>query len=699
MRHFIPAMGGALAALVPVLAVAQTPSNDGPPLVLPTVTVERSGGREQWREDLQPNSARNPFRTPESSSNHVQIIGREEIEQRRPRDIFELLNGASGVMSTQGSRKGFSGLRIRGDSNFRWILDGALLQPTMASRIINALPVMMIEEVKIVRGGSALTLGPLVGSASPGGAPVDGFVVVRTRKPNKDEAQLRLAAGTLQTAQAQAWGGKVWQSDGVKGYVAGMAAYGNTEGPDERLNNGADYNAGRESTGGMAKGGFEASGWTVDFMAYRDQGSFEIPNANSHGQGQGSWYMSPSRTEIYTATGSKAWSSEHTTLFSLSHTESKQRFWTANTAAGPYSSVQNDNETTHINLRHNIDWGRTRAVIGGDYLYWDAPNGQQYYEGIRREEETKSWFGQIEHSLFDNRLTLDAGYRRDQVYVLHGLDYYTGGAQPYGGVNSPLRTVDRKLTPAHFFSEGASFKLDEDWKLTGRLSQARQAADSLNATPGTVLGDDEQRKWEIGIEGKVTPWFRPSLNFFHRDVVNEKTLNGYTYVANNGTTQTCRTGTIPSSGTTAPRSSSSLTPCYSQADTTREGIELTVSGNFAERSNYRVGWTYFTGLSSSAASITPRHMLDISVTHGIGDVTIGAAVKHVSSFKSSTSDAAAYLGDYTRFDLDIGYDFELSNLPMRATLFGRNLTDVRYETTNGVQDVGRFIGVELLVTF
>ncbi len=110
------------------------------------------------RPELAPNSPLNAYRVPESSNNHTQTISREEIEQLRPTDAFELLNSSTGVIATSGSRKGFKGLSIRGDANFIWIIDGAYLQSSMASRMMNTLPVGAIEEVKIVRGGSALFL-------------------------------------------------------------------------------------------------------------------------------------------------------------------------------------------------------------------------------------------------------------------------------------------------------------------------------------------------------------------------------------------------------------------------------------------------------------------------------------------------------------------------------------------------------------
>lgn len=693
MNRRIPRSTALTSALTAFLLPCAAFAADDP-VNLPTLTV----GAAAARPELAPESPRNAFRTPPSSSSHSQTITRDEIEQMRPRDVFDLLNNAAGVIATQSSRKGFSGLTIRGDSNFRWIVDGAYLQPTMASRIMSNLPVGIIEEVKIVRGSSALTMGPMVGSASPGGAPVDGFIVIRTRKPTGREAQARVAVETQGTLQTHLWGGDTFKIGDGKGYIAGLLGYGGKDGPGDRLDNGASYNVGREATSGVAKGGFDADGWLVDLTAYADVGDFEIPNANSHGTGQGSWRMDPSRTNMLVVSGSKMWSESQTTLFNMSRLESRQKFWTANTAAGPYSSVQNDNYTTHLNLRHNIDIDKTRVMVGGDYFYWNAPKGQQYYEGIPREERTRGAFAQIEQALFDDRLTLDAAYRIDQVDIIRGLDYYTGGAQPYGGVNSPLRTTNKSLPIANFYSVGGAWKLTPDWKLTFRYGEGMQSTDGLNPRPGVALAEDRQKKWEAGVEGRVEKWLNPGINFFHRTVENEKTLYGYTYQANNGAPQICRSGAVPTSGTLAPKSTSALTPCYDQADTTRSGVELSAWGAYAPKGSYRVSWTHFTGLENAAA-ITPRNIAEFSINQGVGDFILTGTIKHVAAYKGAATDAAAWLGGYTRYDVGVGYDFTLGGADVRTTLYGRNLTDQRYETTNGVQDIGRVIGIEALAKF
>ncbi|MER2539273.1 MAG: TonB-dependent receptor, partial [Azonexus sp.] len=293
---------------------------------------------------------------------------------------------------------------------------------------------------------------------------------------------------------------------------------------------------------------------------------------------------------------------------------------------------------------------------------------------------------------------LDASYRHDQVKVVHGLDYYTGGAQPPGGVNSPLKTTDKTLPAATFFSLGGSWLFINDWKLTGRYGESEQATNSLNPRPGVSLDDDQQRKWEFGVEGRVARFFNPALNYFHREVKNEKTLDGYTYITNNNSKQTCRSGALPTSGPTAPKTSSALTPCYAQADTKRDGVELAANGSFAERSSYRASLTHFTSMENSA-SITPRNIADFSFSHGMGMFTLSGAIKYVASYKGSLNDKTAYLGGYTRYDLGLGYDIKLGTTPVRTTLYGRNLTDEKYETTNGVQDVGRVLGIEVLASF
>lgn len=681
-------------ALATTLAIPPIPSaaQDLSPITVSGAAV---------RKDLAPQSSQNPFRITESSSSHTQTITRQEIEDLRPRDVFELLNNATGVIATQGSRKGFSGLSIRGDSNFRWIVDGAYLQPNMAGRIMRSIPVMAIEEVTVVRGASALTMGPMTGSASPGGAPVDGFVVVRTRKPTKDGGQARLALESFDTVQAGVWAGKILGDTETKGYVAGLINVADTNGPKDKLDNGAGYNLWSTTGAGLFKAGLDTAGWLVDFMLYKDDSEFGIPNANLHfgptgfppafGT-SGDWRINPSKTDVYVISGNRQWGSGHTTLFSLSRTSSHQVLTTT-------TDNLNDNKNTHLNVRHNIDFGKSRLVVGGDYQHWNNPSGMNYFEGIPREEKTQGWFAQFEHKLLDDRLTLDASLRKDTVTVVRGLDYYTAGVQPPGGLASPLIYRDRTLPAATFFSTGAGFRLTDQWKMTARYGENKQAGNNLNPMPGIALGDDKQKKWELGVEGQILREFNPSLNYFHREVKNEKSVKGFTYTSATAATVTCRSSVL-TTGVPATRwnGTSDITECYGQDDTVRAGLELTINGAFAERSSYRFGITDFLR-RINVDQTTPKTVADLSVTHGMGPYTVTSAVKYVTAYKGGSTDAGLYLGGYTRLDLGLGYDWKIGSTPVRSSIYGRNLTDEKYETSNGVQDVGRVIGVEMIVGF
>jgi len=360
------------------------------------------------RPDLMPNSALNPYRLSESSLGHTQVITREEIEDMRPVDAFDILNMASGVVSTPASnKKSFSSLTIRGDTNFRWIIDGVTLDPTTASKMMRSLPVAMIQEMKVVRGGSALTLGPMVNTENPaGGAGVDGFIVVRTRKPMKTEGAVRLAVESNSSDQESVWLGKTLSGENAKGYVAGLISHSRSGNPGETLDNGKSYNVARAVENGLFKTGFETGGFSVDLMAYADDGYFQIPNANSHYAGASDgWKVDPTRTELYSISGSRSWNSQNTTLFSLSKLQSKL-------VLNPHTATPypHENNTDQVSLRHTYDLGDTRFMAGGDYKHWDSPTGQNYYEGVHREEKTTGWFAQVEQKLLNGRLNLDGSY-------------------------------------------------------------------------------------------------------------------------------------------------------------------------------------------------------------------------------------------------------------------------------------------------
>jgi iron complex outermembrane receptor protein len=511
-----------------------------------------------------------------------------------------------------------------------------------------------------------------------------------------------------------------------EGYVQGLISHQRTDGPGQPLDTpqtgpgtSSSFNRSSIRTDGMFKGGYEGNGLMVDFMAFKDDSSFGIPNANIHGSGSGNWKMAPSRTEIYAMNASYSWDDIHTTLINASHSTNKQHF----NMGGGSSDKENINEVTHLNVRHNMDIDKTRVMVGGDFMHWDAPNGQQYYEGIQREEDTLGWFAQVEQKFFDDKLTLDGSYRGDKVDVLHGLDYYTGGAQPPGGVNSTLKTTNKALPIATLFSLGGGYEFIQGWKLIGRYGETTVSSSGMNVVPGTNLKEQHQVKAEIGIQGQVNSWFNPSVNYFHRDAQNELNLYGYNYVsagrapgqtaltnpavAGGGFQQSC--GTPSSSGASPLRAGGILganqiyDPCYNQSNTVRDGFEVTSTGQIGSNTNYNFGWTSYTKLNSAALGTTARNQVNMSFGHRFDvlgeNFNLTGAFKYLPKYKGSQSDAGVWSGGYTRYDFGLGHDFKLAQFPLTATVYGQNLTDERFETSSGVQDVGRVVGIEFVSSF
>jgi outer membrane cobalamin receptor len=288
------------------------------------------------------------------------------------------------------------------------------------------------------------------------------------------------------------------------------------------------------------------------------------------------------------------------------------------------------------------------------------------------------------------------------VRILRGIDYFTAGAQP----PQPLPLVrNRTLAPAVFFTTGASAIVTSRLSLLGRVGRNKQSDSNINPVPGLVLEPEQQTKWEAGVEGRVASMLTATVTAFHRGVQNEKSISGYSFTRNNGTQATCVTTAVPATGAAAP--ATSLQPCYAQSDTTRNGVEFVVEGGWNARGHYRAGFTRMTALEDSAnvaQRTTPRNVIDLSVTQGWQLFSATASIKRVARFEGRRpgggGDTAYYpLGEYTRVDASLGRSFPVAGSVYRATVYGRNLGNVRYHTVAGYPDVGRVIGADLTLTF
>lgn len=631
----------------------------------------------------------NPVRLPVSARISSQTLTAEDIVRIQPADVFDLLNVGTGVFTTTTGKKAPSNLNIRGDGNFVFVIDGAYMPSFLASRVLKTLPVIAIEEVRIVRSSTALTLSPLVGLVSPSGAPNNGFIVVRTRQPRETERLARAFIGEHDSYEAGLRLGTTFSLGNGEGYVNGVASYATTEGPD-------GMNLFRDSHSVAVRAGYAGEQFKLDASLIQTWAAFGFQRSTQKLRDStynARWTMDPLDTTTVSLNGEFRWNDQNTTIASVANTTSDGTFRQASYVSPVVTVLDNDNELTNFNLRHTLSFGGTKITGGGDFVSWHTPTDQFYYEGLEREDEVFGYFLQAEQGLLDDRLNLDVGGRIDQVTIVTGFDYYLAGRGP----TNPVRIKDRELPEAKFLSAGASYELAEDWLLNVRYGYSSQGArQDVTPFPGVVLEGETREKFELGFEGKVTDWLRPSINYFQVETTNEAAPRDYVTVA----------------GVQIAR--------YDNTDSKRTGAEAVLAGDWTLKGGaggYRVSAThYFDVLDPSGllARTQPDTVAEIQLIQDLGQWSAALLGKYVEEYESNAfgrctlpggecspamTPAFLPIGNYSTLDFTLSRDLTLADVDMKLTFSARNLTDETYETSLGYPNPGRMLGIELLADF
>ncbi len=652
--------------------------------------------------DLGTDSVANPYRVAPSSRQHTQVFTQEDIKRLNPKNVFDLLSQATGVLPTYMGRKHVFNLSIRGDSNFGYIIDGAYLPSFIGGRILQSLPVSAIEQIEIVRDGSALTLGPLTDFISASGALNSGFIVIRTRRPVKTEVDARAAIESYGTQKASVFTGTTFDAKSIKnngwfGYVAGVGGYSTTDGPD-------GWNMWADSKNLMGKIGLGKGGFFTEAMVYKDYGSYGFERGTSALAGAlpyQKWSYDPIDTLFFSSNTRMAWDKHNTTLLTVALNEVEQENVLDTFDASKFKAMPTNYETDKlqtVNLRHRLAFGGTLLEAGGQYVHWHSPTGELYFVGREREEETWSGYVNAEQKLFGDVLTLDASGRVDDHTVIKGIESY---GESVSGASSTCRTscayiYDKDFPLAKSLSLGASLAMTREITTTMRYSRTTQggtsnilvAANTMGALDGAV-----QNKWEAGVTANYTPLFIPTLTYFDTRVDNDKVPYGYTTV------------------------SGVATAMWTQANTHRAGIELAVTGTILDKGfpgkiSYSAGWTHLTMFQSSSRDSTvdfyypstkPEDIINFSISGEYGAYFANVSLNHVSSYLSNfnTGSSSLYnpVGDFDVVNANIGRHFQLGEWDSKLTLYGRNLLNENYETVNGYEAIGAVYGSEISFTY
>lgn len=725
-----------LGSVVSASIFSYTPiiAQEAAPVTLPPVSVQANFSNPQ-RQDLLPDSVTNLARVSPSSEPHTQTFTRNEIADLKPSNVYDLLNQATGVITTYQGRKLPFNVFIRGDNNFGFIVDGAYVPLATAGRVLQTLPIDAIEQVTIVRDATALTLGPAVDLDSASGALNSGFIVINTHRPTRTEAIGRTSFSSYGTLTSSGYAGSVFTGglNQPSAYISGLSSYQRSDGP-------GGYNMWSNALTGMLKGGVSAGVMQTDVMFYSDTSRYGFERAltgqSTSALAAQNWSYSPIDTTLIALNSTFSWDQHNTTLINFAYNTV-----TASNVQASYTSAaisENYDKTyeTSVSLRHSFQYGGSLLQIGGQYVGYNTPTGELFYSGYADNEQTLSTYVNGEQKLLNNNLTLDASARLDSHEIIQGIDLYNEGngngnnatatASTSSASSSASSTSSKTSTTSttsskngagsgsgsgsaqynYFYGRaeplainyafGASYKVLPQLVASARFNHTEQGGlqNILSAT-GVPLNPERQNKWEVGIEAPVSPQFTPILTFFDTSIENDKTPTSYQTI--NGF----------------------QTPLWSESNTHRQGFELVVKGQLpyrewlahwfgeaAGQTNYHVGYTHLTEVSSSTLPVytgtIPKDLADFSLTQGYEAWSGTVLLKYVSTYFSNFNSADGNyhpVGNFVTIDLRLGRSFDLGWSKLDVSAFGRNITDRKYETVYGYPSWGAVYGSELRVQF
>ncbi len=626
---------------------------------LPTMVVKDTANNEA------PNS---PFHLPESTQAATWSIDKKGIESLKPHDLFDVLSYAPGVQLSMQGRKGMNFVSSRGStfiggSSFAMLIDGVYVPWTQSSRVMASFPVDIIETVRVVRDTTALTLAPLTGLGSMGTA-VQGVILIRTRKPTKKQTRIKGSYGNLNRS-------KIFLSHEDRFDSAYYSLNYNRQNDDGR----DGWNNASESDSILLKGGYENDELTIDASFYHDWASRELLHATEVSKtSKSKWEYDPLDTLMATANISKKWSDAQTTALGLYTGRVCTTIHYRSYAKPTYSEDDQEDNVVQADLHHIVTTNKHNLRVGGQALFWDCPDGQFYYEGVERKEELYSGYLHEEYQVF-SRWRIDAGGRVDYRHISKGINKYAP--------TDPTPTVaidDEWADPYYALAVGTAYRLSDTWEASLRASYNRQGADSFLLTEDDEkLNAETQWRYEVGLTAALHPSIRATVTGFYYDIDDTKQAVDSVTVGED------------------------VYSIYANADTVRNGMELDIGGYlYTPALTYALTYSYQRSDNDDDDDSMPHHIASLRMGYRLSAWRFNVMLRHVGKYESnqfSVGNKYYDIGDFSRVDANIAYDFMVKEVQVTTTLFGQNLTDEEYQTRLGWKDVGMTYGVELGFAF
>jgi iron complex outermembrane receptor protein len=137
----------------------------------------------------------------------------------------------------------------------------------------------------------------------------------------------------------------------------------------------------------------------------------------------------------------------------------------------------------------------------------------------------------------------------------------------------------------------------------------------------------------------------------------------------------------------------------------RSRFEAGISGNIFKPFTYRLQYTYVTTNDAATNDSIAHHLVSATVGCRYKNFFANLSYRYVGPHDRSSSPAGIIyyeLGDYSRLDANMGYNFKILDRDTRITVYGKNLGNKHYATryvTGAYRDPGFQIGAELALSF
>lgn len=624
-------------------------------------------------------SQNDAFSAPETSKLTIDKLTEEEIEISNPKSVLDAINMTIGSNVQFQGRKNSAIMTFRGSSNiysaaaFVVILDGALLAPMSSLRMMESLSMDVIESIEIIRDASALTLGPIAGFGTPNGSPTLGFIVIKTKLPKNNGGSAKLAYESFETKKADVSYGGIHDKVFYLASVEGLNSHGRD-----------GFNTDQERGSVFLRSGYVDNDFSATISAYYSHDEKETQNAtNPLSSVQNSnWKYEPMENEFVSAIFEKDFNSKNKTTLQLSHTKASwsQDLNSTNPSTAYPNYFKGTQSTDSIDLRHATKIADTTLKFGVQAMFYDAPNGELFYETYPRKEQIYGFFAHASHPFMDDKLIVDTSLRVDKKHIDSSIERYDPNSVLAQNVtklnNAKLSMIeDQWAKDSKAVSFGTLYKFSNDLEGTVRFSYMTSgAADGDISGDGSALKDEESFRYEVGMKKIVNKYFNPTINLFLYD--NKNTKHPLYYGTNN-----------------APYI------VFNQIDQKRYGGELGFDGR-TDSLYYSLGYAYAT--ADKNENEIPNHIINAMVQKKFDKYALNVSGKYVSEYESNffTIDKQYHsVGDFISLNLSLDYNHKLFGNDAKFSVYSRNLLNDNYMTMFGFEDQGRVIGASYAFKF